>query len=198
MEWKSEHSEDFSIPQVNIQVSFNSYCYPRNIFCRRGKIIQKSIWEVKETRTAKTILQKKNKIREISSFLRFIAGTGSLLPAGLWSPLGHIRMGHGLGTLPHPEMKSPQSLCWAYHLIGDYLPYFKLKECSSVFTWSLWITWHLSQIHRLSVLHGDETESFHCGTGKANCSVSATGRDLLATGDWCPLLKPILPGLFSM
>lgn len=99
---------------IFLKLTYRFHAIPINIpgtfFCKRGKIIQKSIWEVKETRTAKTILQKKNKMREISSFLRFIAGTGSLVPAGLWSALGHIRMGHGLGTLPRPEMKGPAQL----------------------------------------------------------------------------------------
>lgn len=48
-------------------------------------------------------------------------GKSSFMHAVFLLLLGLISMGIGLGTIPFQDMKNPQSLCQAYHIVWEYL-----------------------------------------------------------------------------
>ena len=107
----------------------------------------------------------------------------------LLTPLSHVRMGLGPGTLPYQEMKSPHSLCWAYHLCENIFPCYKPNICS------FFLRKHLANPTVISVLCGEHTCSFHYsmrGGRIGQLPFICAGKHPLAMGDWHPLLKQLL------
>lgn len=69
---------------------------------------------------------------------RVPAGEGSLVHAIFWPPLSSIRMGLEPGALPHQEIKSLYSLCWAcYFVLGISFPIISHSMCAPLFCLSM-------------------------------------------------------------
>lgn len=131
-------------------------------------------------------------------------GKSSFMHAVFLLLLGLISMGIGLGTIPFQDMKNPQSLCQAYHIVWEYLCFVLfslmnylilslLKVCMSCGTWPILLL-HLS-------CDGRGQGSSYCGTKGvhvSSCPVMAAWKHLLAMWDHCSLLKLILLCLFSV
>lgn len=93
-------------------------------------------------------------------------------------------------AFPYQELRSPQSLCWTYHLIQDYLSLFRLSVHSFVL------------LKGVSHMAPGQPTSAGRGWGlyaaaqercvQANSPASPTERAPLTMGDQSPLLKLIL------